>query len=70
MTETSGEHQTVVITVPVGAGCPVLGCPRQRQLERVIREAISVLERTRSAFKSRQLADLRRHLEEVLAEQP
>lgn len=60
---------TYLISVPVGISCPVMGCPRQQHLSRAIRDAITTLERTRSAFKSKQLGDLRHRLERVLEEE-
>lgn len=48
-------------------GRPLL-CPREVELRRTILETIGVLEETRSAFKSKRLAALRRKLIEVLAE--
>lgn len=63
------ERVTYLISVPVGSNCPVVGCPRQQVLARAIRDAITTLERTRSAFKSRQLGELRVRLERVLEEE-
>jgi hypothetical protein len=60
---------TYLISLPASASCPVMGCPRQQTLTRAIRDTISTLEKTRSAFKSRQLGDLRQRLETVLAEE-
>ena len=60
---------TYLVSVPVGTTCPVMGCPRQQHLSRAIRDAITTLERTRSAFKSKQLGDLRHRLERVLEEE-
>lgn len=42
--------------------CHMLDCPAHNQLVEVIRDAIDVLEQTKSSFKSRQLAELRRKL--------
>jgi hypothetical protein len=62
------DRVTYLISLPASSSCPVMGCPRQQTLVRAIRDAISTLERTRTAFKSRQLEELRQHLERVLAE--
>ena len=43
-------------------------CPHRRKLRETITEAIEVLEKTRKAFKSRQLESLRRKLTRILAE--
>ncbi len=48
--------------------CPLVDCiPRQKYRE-AVRDAIQVLEETRRAFKSRQLEELRKRLENLLAE--
>ena len=49
--------------------CQVLNCPRGAQLVEAVREAIFVLEETRSSFKSTQLRDLRRKLALMLEHQ-
>jgi len=46
--------------------CPILQCPRLEMYERIIREGIDTLERTKGAFKSRDLGDLRQKLENVI----
>lgn len=46
--------------------CRLLDCPRNIELTRALTNAVEVLEETKSAFKSKQLADLRGHLEQVL----
>jgi YesN/AraC family two-component response regulator len=43
--------------------CPIQQCPRLDMYEQVIREGIETLERTKGAFKSRELGDLRQKLE-------
>ncbi|MHB9031174.1 MAG: hypothetical protein ACYC9O_20600 [Candidatus Latescibacterota bacterium] len=48
--------------------CPLFDCPHKRRLRETLGEAISVLEDTRKAFKSRQLEILRKKLIGVLAE--
>jgi len=46
--------------------CRLLGCPRSIVFIEALRETISVLEKTRSAFKSKELGALRRKLEKIL----
>jgi DNA-binding NarL/FixJ family response regulator len=46
--------------------CQLLNCPRHAELTETIRDAIFVLEKTKSAFKSSELAALRLKLERVL----
>jgi len=46
--------------------CQLINCPRGSQLHAAVREAINVLEETKTAFKSKQLADLRKKLELLL----
>jgi CheY-like chemotaxis protein len=58
----------VDMTVP-GKGadiCPIQNCPRLDLYERVIREGIDTLERTKGSFKSRELGDLRQKLEQSI----
>ncbi len=58
----------VDITAP-GKGsdiCPIQNCPRLEMYEQVIREGIETLERTKQAFKSRELGDLRQKLEQSI----
>jgi CheY-like chemotaxis protein len=43
--------------------CQLLNCPRGAQLHAAVAETIRVLEETKSAFKSKTLADLRQQLE-------
>ncbi len=43
--------------------CQLINCPRGSQLHVALREVIDVLEETKSSFKSKQLADLRKKLE-------
>jgi CheY-like chemotaxis protein len=47
--------------------CALLQCPRHQALRSALTDAVDVLEATKTAFKSRQLADLRGRLERVLA---
>lgn len=46
--------------------CQILNCPRGLQLREALQRTVDVLEETKSAFKSKTLADLRRQLELVL----
>ncbi|HEV8613227.1 MAG TPA: response regulator, partial [Gemmatimonadales bacterium] len=39
--------------------CQLMNCPRGAQLQQAVRETIEVLEQTKSAFKSKQLGELR-----------
>ncbi|HNR32320.1 MAG TPA: hypothetical protein PKI11_15620 [Candidatus Hydrogenedentes bacterium] len=50
------------------AGCAEAACPCRRVLRDTLVESIAVLEETRKAFKSKQLAALRRKLMRTLAE--
>jgi hypothetical protein len=49
--------------------CPLTDCSHRQLLKEILLEAISVLEDTRKAFKSRQLEAFRKKLVRVLAEQ-
>ncbi len=46
--------------------CHLLACPRREAYEDALVEAIAVLERTKHAFRSKDLGVLRKHLEELL----
>jgi len=46
--------------------CHLLGCPRIDTLTQAIREAVQALERTKGTFKSKEIARVRRELENVL----
>lgn len=46
--------------------CPIRNCPRLDMYERIIREGIETLERTKGSFKSRELGDLRQKLEQTI----
>jgi DNA-binding response OmpR family regulator len=46
--------------------CQLMNCPRGAQLHEAVRETIEVLEQTKSAFKSKQLGELRHKLELLL----
>ena len=49
-----------------GHACQIMNCERGAQLTAAIRQAVDVLEETKHAFKSKQLAALRQKLELVL----
>ena len=51
---------------PRAEPCQLMDCPRGSQLHAAVRETIDVLEETKSAFKSKTLADLRQKLELLL----
>ncbi len=46
-----------------GHPCQLMNCPRGAQLQQAVQETIEVLELTKTAFKSKQLGDLRKKLE-------
>lgn len=48
--------------------CPLVVCPRLSKIEETLKEAIEVLDQTRSAFKSRRLELLRKKLTDVLSD--
>lgn len=48
--------------------CHLLECPRPARLLDALKDTIAVLERTKSAFKSKELGNLRERLEKVVAE--
>lgn len=48
--------------------CPLVVCPKLSKIEDALKEAIEVLDETRSAFKSRRLEVLRKKLTEVLSD--
>ena len=50
--------------------CALLNCPRLREQVELIRHAIGVLDKTKRSFKSKELGELRRHMEEFLAAEP
>ena len=50
------------------AACHLLGCPRPAALLDGLKEAIGVLEKTKSSFKSKELGLLRRKLEDLAEE--
>ncbi len=48
--------------------CPLVDCSPRRKYRAALTEAVRVLEETRRSFKSKQLEDLRKKLQAVLAE--
>jgi len=46
--------------------CHLLNCPKLTKLTRAIENAIDVLEKTKSSFKSKELGELRRNLEQII----
>ena len=60
----------VDITLPGAAEnpefCPIQRCPRLELYERVIREGIEILERTKGSFKSKELGELRQRMERMM----
>ena len=53
------------VSAPVDV-CTFMRCPRQRAYKQMLIETIEVLERTKHAFKSKDLGELRRRLEAML----
>lgn len=49
--------------------CQLLNCPRHSRLVQAVTNAVVVLERTKNSFKSRELGELRKQLEDVLKEE-
>jgi DNA-binding response OmpR family regulator len=48
--------------------CSVLGCPRTKIMEEALEKAIAILRASKGAFKSKEIANVRRSLEELLPE--
>jgi hypothetical protein len=57
------EHQGQAIDY-----CPLIDCSPRQKYRAALLDAIRVIEETRRSFRSRQLEELRRRLEGVLAE--
>jgi len=55
---------------PDGKTCSVQNCPRLESYQRVFQEGIEILEKTKGAFKSRNLEDLRHRMESMVEHQP
>lgn len=51
-----------------GDACHLMDCPRPARMIEALNDAISVLEKTKSAFKSKELGALRERLERTVAE--
>ncbi len=62
-----GDAKTWIETCPL-EDSPHGDCPHRRKLRETLADAITVLEETRKAFKSKQLEALRKRLIGVLAE--
>ena len=62
------EYLTEAIAVGAGrsAVCHLFNCPRPAALVEGIKEAVTVLEKTKRAFKSKELGELRRRLESLI----
>jgi hypothetical protein len=63
--------------VDLGAGlesgprvCAVRNCPRLEACQQVLEDGVAILEKTKGAFKSKSLEDLRRRMEEAIAGRP
>jgi len=54
---------------PDGKTCSVQNCPRLESYQRVFQEGIEILEKTKGAFKSRHLEDLRHKMESAVGNQ-
>lgn len=46
--------------------CRIMRCPRLAEYEQVLEQTVEVLERTKHAFKSKELGELRKHVENTL----
>jgi hypothetical protein len=51
-----------------GEACSVQHCPRLERYDRLIRDGIGALEKTKGAFKSRTLEELRIRMEQALGD--
>ncbi|WP_305908996.1 response regulator [Methylomarinum sp. Ch1-1] len=49
-----------------GDACLTLACQRPQRLIKAVQDAVCVLEKTKNSFKSKELAELRKNLEQVL----
>ncbi len=52
---------------PAGDACLLVGCPERQNLLATLREVIEVLQRTKGSFKSKELAALRKKVEQVVS---
>jgi CheY-like chemotaxis protein len=64
--ELLGQALTGRTTPEQQSPCQLINCPRGTQLRAAVKEAVDVLEETKSAFKSKTLASLRQKLELLL----
>jgi hypothetical protein len=69
------EHQRLISAVigtpeipKIVDACHLLDCPHRRELKALLLEAITVLEETRRAFKSKHLEALRKKMVQALAD--
>ncbi|MEK7729008.1 MAG: response regulator [candidate division KSB1 bacterium] len=58
--------QALAQNKPKQQACQLLNCPRHVELTQALRDAILVLEKTKNAFKSKELGALRQSLERTL----
>lgn len=49
--------------------CLTLACQRPQRLLRALQEAVNVLQKTKNFFKSKELAELRKNLEEIIKQE-
>jgi len=49
--------------------CHLLDCPRLERLTKALRDTITILEKTKGSFKSKELKDLRQQLEGIVNEE-
>jgi DNA-binding response OmpR family regulator len=65
--------QQIIDSLTESAGssdaCHLFQCPHPAAFQAALRDAIAVLEKTKRSFKSRELGELRRRLEELLDQQ-
>jgi FixJ family two-component response regulator len=51
---------------PTSDACHLLGCPRPLELTKALSDAIAILQKTKSSFKSKELGALRKRLEHAI----
>lgn len=66
LTDLKRLSESLAVSEGRSSPCHLLDCPRPAALRQAIRETVSVLESTRSSFKSRELAIMRQKLETLL----
>ena len=67
------KHITDVLTLDGPSqenACQLFNCPRPTQLTEALQETIAILEKTKTAFKSKELGELRKKLETLLISNP